>query len=153
VERQRRLSAVTARPLVDLVDRKIHGQVVEAHHRMRGQRDAALDDVLELAHVPGPVVGLQRGQGPPRDAADVLLELPRILPQKVIDQDRDVVLAGAKRRNRERHHVEPIEEILAKCPGAHGGPQIHVRRGDDPHIHRNGAPAAEPLDLPLLKGA
>src|ERR1700682_548002 len=85
VERQRRLPPVAARPLVDFVDREVHGQVVEADDRARRQRDAALDDVLELPHVPGPVVGLERRQGPARDAANVLLELPRILPEKVLD--------------------------------------------------------------------
>jgi len=41
---------------------EIERQVLEQDDRPRGERHAALDHVLELAHVPRPVVRLERGE-------------------------------------------------------------------------------------------
>src|SRR5437016_12218419 len=54
-----------ARALAHLVDGEVHGEVVEADHGTRGQGHTPLDDVLELADVPGPVIGHEGGQGAP----------------------------------------------------------------------------------------
>src|SRR5712692_2104812 len=109
-----RLTSDVARALTDFVDGQVHGQVVEPDHGARGQGHAPLDDVLELAHIAGPVIGHEGGQGAPRDAAHVLLELARVLPQEVLDEARDVLLARAERRNGEGHHVEAVEEVFAE---------------------------------------
>jgi hypothetical protein len=135
------------------VNGEVEGEVVEANHRASGQRDAALDDVLQLAHVAWPVVGAQGRQGAPRDPAHVLLELPRVLANEVLHEDGDVFLALAQGRDRQGGHVDPVEEVLAEGAGSNELAEILVGRGDHPHIHRDGAGAPEPFHLALLQRA
>jgi hypothetical protein len=153
LEREGHRSPVASRALVDLVDGEVHGKIVEADHRPRGEGDAALDDVLELTHVARPVIGLEGGQGPARDAADVLLELLGVLAEKVLDEDGNVGLARAQGRDGDGDHVEAVVQVLAEGARAHGGAQIHVGRREHAQIDGNGMRAAQPLDLALLEGA
>ena len=97
-----------------LVHGQLQRQVVEPDHRARGQRHAALDDVLELAHVPRPVVVGEGHARPAREPAHVLLELPRVLAHEVGGQVGHVRLPLAQRRHADRHHVQPVVEILAE---------------------------------------
>src|SRR5712671_1099865 len=80
-----------------LVHGQLERQVVEPDHRARGQRHAALDDVLELAHVTRPVVAVERHARPAREGAHVLLELAGVLAHKVGGQVRQVRLALPQR--------------------------------------------------------
>ena len=65
----------------------------------------------------------------------------------------DVVGARAKRRDPERHDVEPVEKVLAEV--ALGGErlQIAVRSGDEADVGLERARAAEQLELPVLQHA
>src|SRR5262249_62100416 len=60
LERQRDRAAVASRALIDLVNGEVDGQIVEPDHGAGGEGDTPLHDILELAHVAGPVVGLER---------------------------------------------------------------------------------------------
>ncbi len=71
----------------------------------------------------------------------------------MLDENRDVGLARAKRRNGNGDHVEAVVQVFPEGARAHGGAQIHVGRREHAQIDRNGMRAAQPLDLPLLEGA
>jgi len=73
------------------------------------------------------------------------------LPDKVIDQEGNVVLPFAQRWKRNRKDIQPIVKIRAKFSLLDHGPEVPVGCGNDAHIDRNGATAAEALDLPLLQ--
>src|SRR5262249_10902223 len=50
-----------------------------------------LDHVLQLAHVPGPGIGLQAIERPSVHAVDRLARLPRVAIDEILDEERDVV--------------------------------------------------------------
>ena len=120
--------------------------------------DHVLDRVQHFANITGPVIALHGGKhlvtefdplqpGATRDDID---EMPRKM--------RDVLASLGKGRHRQRHHTQPVVEILAKTPFGNFSRQVAAGRRDDPHIDRNllvAAHPAEPLfgdrsnDLPL----
>jgi hypothetical protein len=51
-----------------------------------------------------------------------------------LDQKRDIAFALAQRWELELYHIEATKEIFAKIPPANLLLQIHIGRGDDPHI-------------------
>ena len=66
--------------------------------------------------------------------------------------DQDEVLAAiAQGRDIEVHDREAVVEVFAEPAGLQLGPEILVRRRDDPHINPDHLAAADPLDLPLLQ--
>ncbi len=128
-------------------DRQVLGQDDAAgrhHHR-------ALHDVLQLAHVPRPVVTDQAIERVGRDAA--LAELAGVLGQEVLDQQRNVAPPLAQRRQVQGDDVEPIVEVLAELPLAHQGLEVAVGGGQHADVDANRLVAAEPLDRPLLQRA
>src|SRR3990167_4348987 len=78
------------------------------------EHERALDDVLELADVPGPPVLLEDGEGLGRHPPDALAELGGDLLDEVRDERRDVLATLAKRWQMDRDDVQPVEEVLAQ---------------------------------------
>ena len=78
----------------------------------------AVQAVLQLADVAWPVVGEERRQ---KIFAKTERGQARGMPaiQEVIDEQRDVLFVFAQGRQVNHHHVEAIEEILAKTAGGH----------------------------------
>ncbi|MPL79207.1 hypothetical protein SDC9_25082 [bioreactor metagenome] len=108
-----------------------------------------LDDVAQLADVARPVHRLQRrprlfrdlARGQALGAVEGLDEMP--------GEQRDVLAPLAQRRHRDRHHVEPVEQLLAEAAGGDLGGQIARRRGDHPQIDPHLVGAAHPGELLL----
>src|SRR5260221_13602626 len=92
------------------------------------------DDVLELANVAWPAVGLQELQA--------LLTYPSYLfprftgeaSDEVLDEHGNVCSSLPQGRHRNRKDVEPVKQIAAKCSGSDGSLQITIGGGDDPHV-------------------
>ncbi len=53
---------------------------------------------------------------------------------QAIDQQGDVALAFAQRRQFQRHHVQPVIQVFAKTPGADFLCQVAPGGGDHAHI-------------------
>jgi hypothetical protein len=75
------------------------------------------------------------------------------LLQEVDDEERDVLLALAQRRHVQRHHVETVEEVLAKAAGGDLLLERLVRRGDHAHVDLDHLGAADARDDVLLQHA
>ncbi len=114
------------------------------HHR-------PLDRVLQLAHVARPVVRQQRVQGARREPLHLLAVGARVLLDEVADQRGNVALALAQRRQRHRHHVEPVVEVLAEAPGLHLGGQVAVGGRHQAHVDLQRLGAAHALELAVLQ--
>jgi hypothetical protein len=84
---------------------------------------------------------------------DALLVDGGVLVQEVRRQQRDVTLALSQRRQLHRHHVDPVEQVLAEPALLHGGAQVAVGRGHDAQVDLDGLVAAHPLELALLQEA
>jgi hypothetical protein len=148
-----RRARVLAQARAGLGHRHVERHVLQMDDRAPGEDDGAMQDVLELAHVAGPVVAREHLEGTGRHAAHVAVALAGDLAHEVLDECGNVLAPLAERRHVDRHDVEPIVEVLAERALAHGAPQIHVGRRQDPHIDRHGAHPAQPLDLALLQDA
>src|SRR5260221_10466553 len=74
----------------------------------------ALYDVLQLANIARPVVGLAELQGLLVDLPDVLSSLRRIAPDELLDKHRNIALTVTQRRHFDREDVQPVEKIRAK---------------------------------------
>ena len=73
--------------------------------------------------------------------------------QKVQRERADVFAPLGQRRQADRDHVEPVEQVTPEVAARHLDRQVAVRRRDQPHVHRQLALAAEPHDRALLQGA
>src|SRR5436305_229147 len=68
----------------------------------------------------------------------------------MLDQQRNIVLPLAQRRQLYRDHVEAIEEILAELPLIHHLAEVDVGGGDDPDIDPDRLDPAEAHEIALL---
>ena len=119
-------------------------QVGQVHHFLTADDHESLDHVLDLPDVAGPFIALQRSQG-------LFGHFRRRDPliggepgKEVIDQGRDIVTPLGQARDRHRHDVEPVEQVLAKAPL--GDLLLKVSRGrrNYPHIDPDLAVPADP---------
>ena len=113
--------------------------------RARRHHQAALNYVLQLAHVAGPVVRHQFFHGRIGDRFHPAAGIGRQFLQEMVGQKRNVLLALAERRNVERHHVEPVIKVLAKGALFQRGAQVLIGGCDHPHVDMAGHIAAQPL--------
>ena len=91
---------------------------------------------LQLAHVARPVVALQaveRGRRETACGASPCCAASCV--HEVLHQLRDVLAARAQRRHVDRHHVEPVEQVLAEPARGDLVLERLVGRGDDAHVH------------------
>ena len=72
---------------------------------------------------------------------------------EVPDQARDVVGPIAKRRQRDGKHAEPVIEVGPEPPLGHGGFEVDVGGGDDPHVDAARPRRSDALEFPLLQHA
>src|SRR6266853_1669001 len=128
-------------------------RLVDGKSLALAQDHGALDHVLQLAHIPWPVVRLQQLQRLLADGADALPGLLGVTLDQVLRQDRNVVPALAQGRDPDGKDVQPIEEVLTKPTTLDSGLEIAVRRGDDTHIDGNRMSAPQAFDLAFLKYA
>src|SRR5206468_8941813 len=96
-----------------------------------GEDDRALDAVLQLPHVPRPLILPQFLHGARRENERLLVEVPGEAFDEVLREHRNVVGTVAQRWNRDRKDRQPEIQIFAVLPRRHRGLQIPVRRGDD----------------------
>ncbi len=100
-----------------------------------GQDRRALHDVAQLADVAGKRVVREQILRILIDSAHRLAVPGVELGQEVMREEGNVFLAIAQRRQLDRKHVQPVEQILPQLAGAHRFHRIHVRRGNDAHVH------------------
>ena len=138
---------------VPLVPKSPSRRSSTAMWRALGQQHGALDGVLELADVAGPLIAHEELQRVRLEPDDLLLQLTRESTDEEVGQLGDVVLALAQRRHLHRHDVEPVVQVLAELAGLDHRRQIAVGRGNQSNVHLDRPRAAEPLELVLLQHA
>src|SRR4051812_2590940 len=84
-----------------------------------------IEDVEQLAYVPGPRVPQQGEQEAERWA---------MIPAPVADEKEDVLLPGRKRRDPDRVLADPAEQILPEPPLIDSPFQVLVGREDEPYV-------------------
>ena len=115
------------------------------------ENHGALDDVFELAHIAGPVIGRQRGHRRGRDRLNAFVQAARIFVHKVPHEEGNVVASLAQRRDHDGEDVQPVIEVAAKVFRGDHLRQVHVRGGDQAGIGMHGPGASQPLEGALLE--
>src|SRR5260370_40508173 len=126
--------------------------------RERGVQDVArsedyapLDEILELADVPRPLIRDECGHRFRRNVFDLLNHPAGINLDKMFHQRRNIFPALPQRWQRDRKHIQPVVEIAAKFVALHHFDQIPVGRGYEPNVHLVSPSAAQALELLLLQ--
>src|SRR3989475_9380324 len=132
---------------------RLQPRVVDRECFALTQHDATLDHVLQLTDIARPVVRLQECHRALLDARDPLGGALREPFHEVLDEDGQVVRPLPQRRDRDRKHIQSIEQIGAECAARDRCLEILIGGDDDAHVHRDGMTAADPFDFPLLQHA
>ena len=93
---------------------------------------------------------MQTGQALFFDVPDTLSGLLRVAIDKVFDQQADVFLAIAQRRNLQRKNIDAIVQVGAERAGFNARGQVPVRGHNDSNIGANRLIAADTLKFPFL---
>src|SRR5437016_3313637 len=130
-------------------------EVVERHleRPAAGKDHRALDQVRELADVPGPRVPTERVQRLARDDLDPAVHGTREPLDEGAHQGGNVLGPLAERRGLDREHVQPVVEIVPEPLLLHHPKEVAVRRGDEADVDLDRLRTADPLELLLLQDA
>src|SRR5271168_2722507 len=111
----------------------------------------AVDDVLQLTHVAGPLVIRQLPQLPMRQHRTDSMETAAVCLKEGHREDRNVGLALAQRRHFDGKYVEPVVEILAELPGANRPLEVTIAGRDDADADAVGGVVADRFELALFQ--
>ena len=112
----------------------------------------ALDDVAQLPYVARPTVRVQRLERRRRKHLDPAVLTHRLRETLSRDQ-RDVVLALAKRRHRDREDVQAVEQVFAERAGAHRVLQQRIGGCDETALDVHFVRAAQQTHAPRFENA
>jgi hypothetical protein len=119
-----------------------------------GAAAAGFNDVLQLANVSRPVIGLQRRQRLGRRLHRPYVVVLRVHLEEVLHQHRHVLTPIAQRRHHDVDDVEPVIQILAELIRGDAIQEPAVGRCHDPHVDACArAIAADALNLARFKEA
>src|SRR3989454_8653032 len=139
--------------LDDLFGAAVFRQQVAIHVLLGGEHDGALDDIFKFTDVARPVVVHQEFHSGSGEAPLRLCIFLAVTPEKVVDQQGNIFLAVAQRRQVDGNNVEPVEEVFAKAALAHQSHQIRIGGGQDANVHLDGFGTAQAHVLTLLNYA
>src|SRR5947208_3606964 len=120
----------------------IHGE-----HLSIREDDRALDDVLKLADIPGPVIGSKQLERRSIDAPDLLAGLLGKALDQILDEQGDVVGSVAERGDFDGKDIQPVVKVLAELSLRDGALQVAIACGQDAHVHGKRPVASDPLEL------
>jgi hypothetical protein len=123
--------------------RQLLGQVLDADQAVMAEDEGALDDVLELTNIARPVVSHEQRQGFGLDTLDRPALQAIEAADEMLDQERQILLAAAQRRQLDADHVDTVVEVLAQRARADLLGQVLVGGDDDAGVGGLGAGGAE----------
>ena len=113
----------------------------------------AFDDVLEFAHIAGPIVGEQSSYAAfGKTAAFDAVFLGKPL-EKMRGEEFDIPRALAEGRDLDGENIETIVKILAKFAFLNRFEKVAVRGGKDADIDFDGFISPDAFEFPLLEDA
>ena len=81
-----------------------------------GQRHPPFDDVFQFPDIARKIVAQQDIHHLRLDIAHLLVHQHPVFSDKMLDQQRQVILALGQGRDMERHHIDPEKQILPEVP-------------------------------------
>src|SRR5690606_23741210 len=113
--------------------------------------DGPLDRVLELPHVAGPPIGLDKLERALREAGDLAVVLLRETAEELFREEPDIAAALAERRECDGHDGQAMIHVLPQLPLLERLPHVLVRGGDDANVDGDLLLSAESPERPLLE--
>src|SRR5262249_43915087 len=118
-----------------------------------GQDLRPLVEVLQLSYVRRPGVRGQPVQDVRTQRTHGLPHLRRVVHGEVPSEARDVLRPLSQGRQGDGEDVEPVIEVRAEAPLAHGSLEVAIRGRDQPHVYFQRLRPADALELALLQYA
>src|SRR5262245_3426541 len=109
--------------------------------------------MLQFTYVAGPIVGHELCELSLRDLRCTAAQVLARCPHEARDEQWNVFATISQRRNRDREHAQPIEDIEPKVPGIDVSAKISIRRGNHSDVGAARDLLANALELPFLKDA
>ena len=126
-------------------------QFVDGKHLAGAENHRPLDDVLQLTNVARPVVGEQQVQRLLVNRAEMSPH-PRGVPlHEVLNQHRDVVFSGSKRRHVDRKDIQPIKQVSPETANPDRGVQITIRGRYETNVDTDRLGASHALEFTFLE--
>src|SRR6516225_546334 len=127
-------------------------QIRYANFFLAAEHYAALQRILQFAHIAWPIVFLDGGQ---RLAAQAhgSSHPSAVHFEKGFRQQGQVALVRAQGRQLEGYHAQPVEQVFAKFSISNLCRKVAVRRADHPDVDGNRMCPAQPLDGPVFEYA
>src|SRR5208282_4658019 len=139
--------------LDDFARANTFGKQIHVHRLLGRKHNGALDNVLELTHIAGPIVVHQELHRGVRKASRRLVVLAAELVEKTLDELGDIFLPLAERRQLQRNDVEAVIQVLAETAFANQLHQIFVGGRENANVDLDCIGAAETHELALLNDA
>ena len=117
------------------------------------EHDGAKHRVLELADIARPIEARDQRHRLGGEAANALFLARGKMGEEGAREIGHVLAPPPQRRNADREHVQPIEQILAEAALAHQLDEVAVGGGNDAHVNLDGLASADRIDLAMLDGA
>ena len=117
------------------------------------ENDSAENRVFELAHVAGPGVGVQHGEGFWRNATNLAAFFGGKARDEMIHEGWNIIFAIAQRRHHHRIDIQPVIQIFAELAGLHHFNHVAVGRRNETDVHFDGFSRTNGVNFAFLDGA
>src|SRR5438093_9025272 len=117
---------------------------------MGAEHDDALHRVLELADVARPVILDEDAHGLGRDL-DLAAVLGVELGEEMIDEHRDLFAPLPKGWDPDLDDVQAVVQVFPELVRPHGGLEVAIGGGDEPHVGADDLLAADAGELAVLE--
>ena len=114
---------------------------------------SAFDFVFQFPYIAWPGVTEQQIEHGRINSPDRFTGPQRKHLQKILDEDGDVLLALPQGRDRDREHIDAMEQVFSEQAFSHEFIQVLIGRDRQAHIHESGGILANGSDLARLENS
>src|SRR5437899_4192550 len=132
---------------------EVERHVFKVEDTVTAQDYQSFDHVLQLAHIPWPMIMGEERQRLCCNALHLASKGFVVLYEEVIDEEWDIFTAVAQRWHMHWDHIETIKQVITEQAVGRHLLEILIRSSDNPHIRANGFPAPHAFKFTLLEDA
>src|SRR5215467_12446543 len=130
---------------------EVERHVFNVEDTVTAEDDQPFDHILQLAHIPWPMIMGQERQRLGRHVLHLASKGFVVLHKEVIDEERDILTAVAQWWHLDWYHIQTIKQVITERAVGHHLLEILIRSSDNPHICTNGFTAPHTLKFTLLE--
>src|ERR1700730_6321834 len=152
-QRREKFGKLQADAANNFLTANIFGKQVDIDALLRGKDDSTFDNIVELAHIAGPIVihqKFQRGRG---EVTQRLVVFLAVAGEEMREERGNIFAAIAQRRQLQVNDIQAVIKIFAEAAFADQGEEFHVGSGDDAYVDLDLLGATEAHEFALLNYA